>query len=83
MTSFSPSRSLGFRRASVALFLATTVAACESDKATAAVAPADDVFAPSNSVITHPPIGGHTNVGVGDTLKLDAANATRRGRNFH
>ena len=83
MTHWSSSRARAFRHVWMVSFLASAVTACEPGRATATIEPGDGVFALSTSIISNPPIGGRTSVGVGDTLKLEAGSATRRGRNFH
>lgn len=71
------------RRVPAILTLAVALAACESDRTTASLVSADaELSLPMSMVINNPPIGGRTAVGVGDSLKLEAASETRRGRNF-
>ncbi|MBC8086016.1 MAG: Ig-like domain-containing protein [Phycisphaerae bacterium] len=63
--------------------LAATLAACEPGRSTASLAAEEaTVGTPLVMLINNPPIGSRTTVGIGDTLKLEAASATKRGRNF-
>lgn len=84
MTRFSLWRANPLYLSITALMLGATVAACRADQTTAiADDSGTDGLTPSSIFINNPPIGGSSTVGIGDTLKLEAASATRRGRNFH
>lgn len=83
MTRFSLRRAHLLRAGISALVLGAALAACAPDQTTALDPESgSDGLTLSSMLINNPPIGGSSSVGVGDTLKLEAASATKRGRNF-